>query len=390
MFRIICDHDLWRVIEDSRQYKLILYTDKKYQKPILKLLAFVDVVIDGCVSDIPCGYEKSIYDLLLEDKDEMIVLVYKDNFQSARKMLEGMGFQLGVSFKNVKRYSGETWAMPNVYDPMLGYNIKNLNAEAEGFRIFGNLNEKGLRVLTLGGSTTDAYIYPFRSWSECLHEQLIKRGISNVIMCGGVAGYRSSEELIKLIRDGFALNPDVVINYSGYNDCFLEEYPYINDHMRQMCSFINGKVELESAYKSNWDNKATWGVKSSFRKCIEDMYPFWKTNQLMIHSLCQARNVRQMTFLQPSLFNGKKRLSDYERSYALNLIYLTEKRYKREDLISRMTMFRRLAQEDIKNMEWLHDLSGALDEEDVYIDLCHLNERGNWIIAEKIAEYFSR
>lgn len=388
MLRITCDYALWRIIEDSKQYKLVLYADKKYKKSILKMLTFVDVVVDGCVSDMPCGDEKSVYDLLFENRDEMMVLVCKDDFQSARRILGGMGFQLGVSFKNINHYSREIGTMPIVYDPMLGYNIGNPNAEAEGFRIFGDLNGKGVRVLTLGGSTTDAYLYAFKSWSECLHDQLNQRGVSNVVMCGGVVGYRSSEELIKLIRDGFVLNPDIVINYSSVNDCFLEEYPYINNYMREMCNYINETVKLENDNKDSWIDKTTWGDKGRIGG-IEDMYSFWKTNQTMIHAVCQVHGVRHITFLQPSLFNGKKRLSEQERLYALNLVYVHAARYKKADLISRVPAFHRLVQEDVKNVEWLHDLSDVLGKEDVYIDYCHLNERGNQVIAEKIAEYIS-
>lgn len=213
-------------------------------------------------------------------------------------------------------------------------------------------------------------------------------------MRGGVGGYRSSEELIKLIRDGFALNPDIVINYSGYNDCqLLEEYPYINSHMRKMCNYINENVKLESHYQSNREDKATWGVKGSFRECIEDIYSFWKTNQLMIHAVCQVHGVKHITFLQPSLFNGKEWLADYERSYVLNLVYMNAKHYKRDEMVDRVTTFRRLARDDVKSIEWMHDLSDVLDQEDAYIDRVHLNEHGNHVIAEKIAEkiaeYFS-
>lgn len=185
MIRITCDYSLWNIIEDSRKYRLILYTDKKYQQPLIKMLTFVDVMIDGCISETPCSDEKSVYDLLFENKNEVIVLVYKDDFLSARKMLEGMGFQLGVNFKNVDRYSCETWAMPIVYDPMLGYNIGNHDTGAEGFGSYGDLNGQGVRILTLGGSTTDAFLFPFRSWGEFLHDTLTQRGISNVVCEGG-------------------------------------------------------------------------------------------------------------------------------------------------------------------------------------------------------------
>lgn len=382
MFRIPCDYALWRIIEDAKEHRLVMYADDKYINSIVKLLSFVDVMIEEFVSDTPSEGEKSVYDLLFENKEKIIIMVCKDDFQSARKILEGMGFRLGVNFKDINHYCSETEAAPYIYDPMLGYNLGNPNKETEGFRVFGDLHGDGLRVLTLGGSTTDAYLYPLKSWSEYLHAELSKRGVSNVVLCGGVAGYRSSEELIKLMRDGFALHPDIVVNYSGYNDCFLEEYPYINDYMREMCDYINGTAQSRDIYT----DKSTWGIKGEFVECIESMYQFWMSNQTMIHAVCQANQVKHLTFLQPSLFNGKKWLSTYERSYALNLVYISSKRYKRKDLEARVIAFRKLAQKNVESTEWLYDLSDILDDEDAYVDMCHLNEHGNQVVAEKIAE----
>lgn len=386
MIRVICDYCLWRIIEDDKKYKLIMYADAKYKKPIVKLLSFIDVTIEKFVSDMPCEDEKSVYDLLFEDKSKIVILVCKDDFQTARGILEGMGLQLGISFKDINHYCSESGSMPYVYDPMMGYNLETKDMESRGFRVFGDLHGKGLRILTLGGSTTDAYIYPLRSWSEWLHDEMTERGIANTVICGGVAGYRSSEEMLKLIRDGFILSPDIVINYSGYNDCFLQEYPYINDYMREICSYINQTMESKDIYQDNWTSKSTGGINGDFSECIEKMYQFWITNQRMIHAICQVHGVKHMTCLQPSLFNGKKWLSDYERSYALNLVYISGKRYKRGDLEYRVKAFRELAQEDIARTEWLYDLSEVLDNEDAYIDMCHLNENGNRIIARKIAE----
>ena len=71
MIRVICDYCLWRIIEDDKKYKLIMYADAKYKKLIVKLLSFIDVTIEKFVSDMPCEDEKSVYDLLFEDKSKI-------------------------------------------------------------------------------------------------------------------------------------------------------------------------------------------------------------------------------------------------------------------------------------------------------------------------------
>lgn len=130
-------------------------------------------------------------------------------------------------------------SLPYYYDPLLGYNLGTKNKDTAGFCIYGDMQNAKFHILTLGGSTTDPSIYPFKCWSECLHDLLEEAGLSNAVICGGVAGYTSAEELFKLIRDGFSLKPDIVLNYSGGNDMQVEEeYPYINFYMREIGEYL--------------------------------------------------------------------------------------------------------------------------------------------------------
>jgi hypothetical protein len=49
-----------------------------------------------------------------------------------------------------------------------------------------------------------------------------------------------------------------------------------------------------------------------------------------------------------------------------------------------MAIFNRITRE---NLVWIHDLSDAFDvDEYIYIDGCHVNGRGNQIIAKRISE----
>lgn len=56
------------------------------------------------------------------------------------------------------------------------------------------------------------------SWPEYLSEELRASGFQGTVINGGVEGYSTSQELLKLIRDGVNFHPDVVISYSGVND----------------------------------------------------------------------------------------------------------------------------------------------------------------------------
>jgi len=106
-------------------------------------------------------------------------------------------------------------------DPLLGYGW-NLTTDYPkgdmrwpGFVVNGDPQTKGLRIVTLGGSTTDAFD-PY-NWPVQLYESLGTPYNASIIN-GGTAGYSSSQELLKLIRGGIPLAPDIVIAMNGVND----------------------------------------------------------------------------------------------------------------------------------------------------------------------------
>lgn len=386
MLRVISDYSLWELIEDSRQYKMILYADMKYRKQVESLLQLVDVELAYQISDEEEENCSQIYDLIYEDMDKIMVIVAKEDFAGAQKILTEIGFRMGVNYKNIERYSQESNSLPYYYDPMMGYNLGTKEKKTAGFCIYGNMHKGALRILTLGGSTTDASIYPFKSWSECLHDVLEERGIVNTVMCGGVSGYASSEELLKLIRDGFSLKPDIVLNCSGMNDMQVEEeYPYINFYMRQIGEYLANKNDMDSLNFDNHGFGISYGINSFENGNLEEKCKFWLENQKMIHAVCQSKNIKQITFFVPGLFNGVKQMSKREQSYQLNLVYVGVKRERKTDYANKIKEFAGLVQRVIHGYEWIYDLSGIFGADDIYIDFAHINERGNRAMAEFMA-----
>lgn len=386
MLRVISDFSLWALIEDSKQYRMILYADAKYRVRMESLLKLIDVQLDYQVSEENESDYRSVYDLVYEDKDQIMVIVAKENFAVAEKILNEIGFQLGVHFKNIERYSQEINLLPYYYDPLLGYNLGTKNKDTAGFCIYGDMQNAKFHILTLGGSTTDPSIYPFKCWSECLHDLLEEAGLSNAVICGGVAGYTSAEELFKLIRDGFSLKPDIVLNYSGGNDMQVEEeYPYINFYMREIGEYLVQKKDMTGLNFDSHGFGISYGINSFTDGNLLEKCNFWLDNQKMIHTVCQSRNVRHMTFWQPSLFNDTKPLSAQERSYQLNLVYIGVKREHKSRYADKSQNFACLVRDAIEKYEWIYDLTGIFGNESVYIDFAHVNEQGNKIIAEYVA-----
>ncbi len=99
---------------------------------------------------------------------------------------------------------------------------------SEGFVAYANPAEKNrLRIFALGGSTTEPYFmmrandpssYSHESWPFFLQQRLDALGIPAIVFNGGVAGYSTNQELLKLLRDVLPLQPDIVLSLSGVND----------------------------------------------------------------------------------------------------------------------------------------------------------------------------
>lgn len=393
MIKVIRDFDLWFLIQDAKKYRIILYADPVYLNNLQQLMENLDITPAYAVWDTAYGQVRSVYELLYEDPDSMMVVVAADHFQQARQTLEGMGLQLGVHFKSIRRFLPETYEAPYYYDPVCGFNVATQQEGMQGFGVFGDADSPtALRILTMGGSTTDAFLYPFRSWSEFLHLMLEQRGIENVVFCGGVAGYRSSEELLKIIRDGIGLAPWLVLNLSGSNDLSVFDYPYINGYMRTISTYLEQHSSgLDTRFGMNAFG-VSWGrggVKTDASQSEEDYYSFWFQNQKMIHAVCEAFGIRHLTFFQPNMCNGKK-LTAYEQEYFLNACYWGPDRMTPEQTMRRARAFRERARRDAGKESWLVDLSGIFDNEEVYLDRLHVNETGNRLIAVHMIQEMER
>lgn len=383
MLRTVRDADLWALIKDAKRYKIIPYVDEKYYQSFEKLLWNLDIEPYYFVADDAKMKLRSVYEILTENADEIMVIVVKDNFPEAKKTLEGLGLSMNNDFKDIQKVSfGASSGVYN-YDPVCGYNLDIPKEAYPGFKSHGIISEKGtVRIMTLGGSTTDDFFPYFASWPEILHLELEALGVSNIVFNGGVTGYSSGEELFKLIRDGVCMDPDIVITYSGVNDSVKGANPYINDYMRQICAFLEGSSkQLGSRRKTNAFG-ITWG-NDCMEKYKNPAY-FWLNNQKMMHSICECFGIRHFVFHQPNMVNGKAQLSDYEKEYLLNTCFIGPEKYLLDDIAKQCKDFRNIIREETSQLEWVYDASDIFDDADVYIDYAHVKENGNQIIAREI------
>lgn len=337
-------------------------------------------------------------DLVYENKEEIFVIIAKaeEHYGDSRQIFIDMGFVEDIEFT----YHSEVPPTKEAkcYDVTLSYNRKMENIE--GFELFGEVdNPKAKVIVALGGSTTESTYLFIKGWAYFLSKILAENKIPAVIYCGGVAGYSSSQELLKFIRDVLPLKPDMVLSYSGLND--LYGYPKENEQIRNgrpfithfQVEFIERILEMlapqqtklpvmhDLMWHENENDTVYFGLKNN--KTASEL---WLDNTRIMKSIANEFGIMFYSFFQPFAFNGFYKIDETQK-----ILYqrksptcLTDgygkwgKPYK-EDVEKIITK--------IKNYDYIFDFSRIFENCDaVYFDASHVYERGNVIIANKIFE----
>ncbi len=296
------------------------------------------------------------YDILYENMDETIVLITAVSYVAdIVQTLLGMGLVENIHFFIAIEHRDEEY---DYVDYFLGYSRKRK------FYVHGDENSD-IKIVALGGSTTDYSQYGIPSWPHYL-SMLIneKKGVTPCIYNGGVAGYLSSQEMLKCIRDVFDLKPLMVISYSGINDAFegKKENTLVNDY-------------LDKTWKMLCRNK---DIEITAGNCIErESVDRWIFNMKTMHGICSEFHVQFYSFLQPMMVSGRYVLNDDD------LFYLRQETVKQRMQMTKA--FYNAAVEKIGDIDFIHNFSGIFDGMDnIYLDYCHCNEKGNKIIASAI------
>lgn len=214
----------------------------------------------------------------------------------------------------------------------------------------------------LGGSTSDpGYNTDIVNWTEWLSRILQKQGYCMEVFAGGIQGYASSQELLKLIRDVLILKPDIVISYSGINDAagigMMENHPLIMQGVKYLVK--------------DFADEVNYGLENT-----EDPVTVWWMNVKMMQGICRAFNITFLGILEPCPFYDAKESKDKfaEAFFEYNVG-------------KRIYRFYDVAVERIVEEYDVLDLSSLLRGKDSLVyDYMHYDTDGNYIIADKIAE----
>lgn len=367
-------------LDAKRVDKLIIYGTEETAQLLHDKLSLIDVEIDFFVDD---NVEKvgeliggkqvcSVYDLLYEDMDTLMVINTNKNLEHSTKILTEIGLEECKNFRYIQQYQWNYYRWYHWIDPNLGYNIINKGYEKyPGFFVYGEDNSEDYKIVISGGSTVDATLYPFKPWAEVLYDIIKQYGFHVTLYVAGAWGYPVETELIKFLRDILPLEPDMMIDYSGVNNLVSDNrYPFCNAYQKQFYE--------KASNKSGNIRPVTYGI---CRK--EDNFTQWLSNERIMQAVCREFGIRFISILQPLLGAKRTKYSSNEKEIILNSIAINPD----VDYMRRGKEFSDSVKNKTCEYHWLYDFSQIFDEtEEIWIDKCHVNEKGNEIIGQRVWE----
>ncbi len=236
--------------------------------------------------------------------------------------------------------------------------------------------ESSVKIVVLGGSTTDSTLYIEKSWPEHLCDVLHENNIKVKLINAAVSGYGSSQELVTLIRDVIPQHPNIVISYSRVNDAVGERNYFVHPYL----------VSLYSSIVDNYKMQARDGSFMSpnlyFGEGVIGHGEHWLNQERMMNAICREFDIKFVSIIQPFFFEKKnKNIDDKELLECMG-----------EDMneyIRILTGIREYVRKEALqcNLSWIKDFSEIFDNgESIYRDRCHVNSEGNRVIAEQVFE----
>lgn len=284
------------------------------------------------------------------------------------------------------------------YDPLLGWTIDPSKNNIGGFEnnsvylenIEGE-NEPIVLFIT-GGSTSDI-IYENYSWPYELFKKMKKNNIRCKIYCAGTGGYGTSQEFLRLVRDGMEIEDlDYHISYFGVNeinepyDTTIAKYTAISSYSSEYEYNIYKLAMGERSYKllpnimqsiQNVFSENFYVTPLSFKRAHEQTI----RNLLYMKSL-SINHHEFIPILQPAI--GVGGLSDAFEKYNL-------KSYSNAEYINRCSeqylyFYNNFYKDTTKIGFKVHDFTNVFNDLNKYPfwDDCHVLKEYSHIISDSV------
>lgn len=314
-------------------------------------------------------------------------------------------YSRSASVKSYQQNWGDELVVSYV-DPLLGFAHNHekhpILKTTPGFSVYRSANTTAnsttFRIVALGGSTTDPltgiflrdptteYSDPY-NWPKSLFELFDRQGTPTEVRNGGVAGYSSSQEFLKLARDVVPLEPHLVLCLDGVNDAgFFQsspQHPLLHRYQvtlfdqlhtyKPTLLFPNITSLLRS--QSSGATRKIEGVSNGIPQSLSPSSQ-WERNIRMSHAIAQEFGIEFIVFLQPVMGFGDYRMSK-EESKLLSL--------KGEEYLQEVRSFYSEAKEICREYDYCVDLTDIFSNHtEVYLDPRHQNRKGVEILAKEI------
>lgn len=361
--------------EIVKNKKLFIYGFSARSRELARIYELLDFRIEGYISDELNEYQEDRRVITVEEliyEEDFFLLLNREQYLHNSNRLSDLGI---VMFENLAIDNPfGTWFL-GIGNQMLDINLGHSFLGSQGmcgFEILGNNHDDDYKIAVLGGSTTDGTLFPFKSWPEFLLKKMENSKVT--IFNGGVVGYTSTQEFMKLLRDILYLTPDMVIVYDGFNDIAFKEgrNPFDFSDIHRAMEFVHenkSKIWLDIFA----ENAAPYtGICPS-----EDKFSIWLNNIKRMKGICESEGIKFIAFHQPILYS-KPNLTKNEKG----LLWST---WRINDCYKWANIFREKVKAVISACDYIYDLSNIFDNEtDVYMEDCHVYEKGNNIIADAV------
>lgn len=259
---------------------------------VAEILCEYGIQIKGYVYDIEDRKNRiqNLYELVYEKgvENKLIIIVEEtpEEIVEAREYIEFAGFSLErENYTGIQWYTRAKEIMLSEWqtrtDPMVGWSVF-YPQDKPGWKIYGK-EEEGIRILVLGGSTSSEE-YHSENWISKLYYKLNKRGIKTTIYNGAHPGNDIVDEILRLLRDGYVLRPQIVISMSGINNC----------HRKESTSQFNEERLIDWVKVIAPDQRYCSGLDSD-----ESLYTFWSRNIRLLKLISNYYGAQFFGFLQP-------------------------------------------------------------------------------------------
>lgn len=164
----------------------------------------------------------------------------------------------------------------------------------------------------------------------------------------------------------------MILVYDGASELFSRKrYPFAFEYSCKVFDYVN--AHLEGNYVVDNTENICLGVENS-----EDYLGNWLSNIQSMYAIAQQRKMKFLVFCQPWLTTKKERTTK-EKNIMLSMSGEVLDNMMKNALGNFIEQ-----RSDISG--YIHNLSHIFDGQDVSMDLCHVWEKGNRIIAEEIGK----